>query len=189
MSCRRDADHLAGDATMEWTDERIALLTRLWQEGQSASQVARQLGSVSRSAVIGKIHRLGIAGRDRPTSPRSLGGRPPRSPRPASTTPRRPVEARIAREPRPAPYVVFEADATATLITLSDHGCRWPIGEPDQAGFGFCGRQRAGRGSYCEGHSPMASRRRAVMPEKQIDQLIGRYGDAPAHGFRKTANG
>jgi len=174
---------------MEWTDERIALLTRLWQEGQSASQVARQLGSVSRSAVIGKIHRLGIAGRDRAASPRSLGGRPPKAPRPMSVTSRRLGEGHAPRAPRPAPYVAFEADATATLITLSDHGCRWPIGDPDQAEFGFCGRQRAGRSSYCEGHSPMASRRRTAMPEKQIDQLIGRYGDAPASDFRKTVNG
>jgi len=174
---------------MEWNDERIALLTRLWREGMSASQVARQLGNVSRSAVIGKVHRLGIAGRDLPTLPRNLGGRPQKVARPASVTSRRLNEVRKPREPRPAPYIVFEADPTATLITLSDHGCRWPIGDPDQAGFGFCGRMRSGRGSYCEGHSPMASRRRAAMPEKQIDQLIGRYGDAPTPGFREAAYG
>jgi len=174
---------------MDWNDERISMLTRLWQEGLSASQVARQLGSVSRSAVIGKIHRLGIAGRDLPTLPRNLGGRPQKTVRAASATPRRPSEVRAPREPRPTPYVVFEAGATATLITLSEHGCRWPIGEPEEAGFGFCGRLRVGRGSYCQGHSPMASRRRAALPDKQIEHLIGRYGDTPTIGLREAANG
>ena len=64
---------------MEWNDERIAALTRLWKEGYSAAQVARELGGVSRSAVIGKIHRLGIAGRDAPSGLRGLwprGGDP-----------------------------------------------------------------------------------------------------------------
>ena len=174
---------------MEWNDERIALLTRLWREGHSAAQVARQLQGVSRSAVIGKIHRLGIAGRNLPAAPRNLGNRQPPAARPASQPPRRAGEVRAPRAPRPA-FVVFEGGPTATLITLADHGCRWPIGEPDQADFGFCGRLRAGRGSYCQGHSPMASHRRlAALPDKQIDRLLDRYVDAPAPAWREGANG
>ena len=46
-----------------WTDERVDLLRRLWEEGQSASKIAAQLGGVTRNAVIGKVHRLGFAGR------------------------------------------------------------------------------------------------------------------------------
>ncbi|HEX4182216.1 MAG TPA: GcrA family cell cycle regulator, partial [Caulobacteraceae bacterium] len=45
---------------MDWTAERVSALTRLWQEGLSASQVADQLGGVSRSGVLGKLHRLGL---------------------------------------------------------------------------------------------------------------------------------
>lgn len=59
---------------MSWTDERVAKLKELWNDGKSASQIAKQLGSCSRNAVIGKVHRLGLAGRatpSRPAKPRS----------------------------------------------------------------------------------------------------------------------
>lgn len=51
---------------MSWTDERVGLLTRLWSEGHSASQIAGQLGGVTRNAVIGKVHRLKLEGRVKP---------------------------------------------------------------------------------------------------------------------------
>src|SRR5579871_2315802 len=158
---------------MEWNEERIAALARLWKEGFSAAQVAQQLGGVSRSAVIGKIHRLGIAGRDAPSRPRGSvartatkratvqGGR-------RKTTPAAPRRALL-------PVAPFEVAPTATLISLNEHGCRWPIGDPDDENFGFCGRRREGRGAYCEGHMPMSlSRRLATIPAKQIDHLVTR---------------
>ena len=49
---------------MSWTDERVAILTRMWMEGASASQIAKELGSVTRNAVIGKVHRLGLNNRN-----------------------------------------------------------------------------------------------------------------------------
>ncbi len=164
---------------MEWNEERIEALTRMWREGLSASQVARQLGGVSRSAVIGKVHRLGIAGRDAPSRPNALGGRPSIRLRASAGGVRRTPSAapRAARAPTPtAPSVAFEVGPTATIHTLSEHGCRWPIGEPDQPSFGFCGRLRVGSGSYCSGHSPMSTRRReAPMKDKDIDRLVSRY--------------
>ena len=48
---------------MAWTEERVELLKKLWAEGLSASQIAGRLGGVTRNAVIGKVHRLGLAGR------------------------------------------------------------------------------------------------------------------------------
>ena len=52
---------------MSWTDERVELLSKLWQDGRSASQIAGELGlGVTRNAVIGKVHRLGLAGRPKP---------------------------------------------------------------------------------------------------------------------------
>ena len=48
---------------MAWTDERVETLKKLWGEGLSASQIAGRLGSVTRNAVIGKVHRLGLSGR------------------------------------------------------------------------------------------------------------------------------
>ncbi|MCP1167984.1 GcrA cell cycle regulator, partial [Limimaricola sp. ASW11-118] len=48
---------------MSWTDERVETLKRMWNEGQSASQIAKELGGVTRNAVIGKVHRLGLSNR------------------------------------------------------------------------------------------------------------------------------
>lgn len=48
---------------MSWTDERVQLLKKLWVDGQSASQIAKELGGVTRNAVIGKVHRLGLSNR------------------------------------------------------------------------------------------------------------------------------
>lgn len=70
------------ETTASWTDERVSLLQKLWSEGLSASQIATQLGGVSRNAVIGKIHRLGLSGRAK------TAGQPrPRKQRPATTKP------------------------------------------------------------------------------------------------------
>ena len=51
---------------MSWTDERVELLKKMWSEGQSASQIAKELGGVTRNAVIGKVHRLGLSNRTGP---------------------------------------------------------------------------------------------------------------------------
>jgi GcrA cell cycle regulator len=162
---------------MDWNNERIEALTKMWREGLSASQVARQLGGVSRSAVIGKVHRLGIAGRDAPTRP--MGGRPSTRVRATPGGVRRPQTLRTPREPAISlPRVAFEVAATASIHTLTAHACRWPIGEPDQAGFGFCGRLRTGHASYCDGHAPMATRRRETsMKPKEIERLASRFAD------------
>jgi hypothetical protein len=86
---------------------------------------------------------------------------------------------------RPSPQEAFEVAPTATLASLSEHGCRWPIGEPGEAGFGFCGRTRAGRGAYCQGHSPMSvGRRISALSAKQMDRLLDRYGDSTALRLR-----
>jgi GcrA cell cycle regulator len=66
---------------MTWTDERVETLKRLWTDGLSASQIAAELGGITRNAVIGKVHRLGLSGRAKSPSsaaPRARQGRPPR---------------------------------------------------------------------------------------------------------------
>ena len=61
---------------MNWTDERVELLKKLWSEGLSASQIAAQLGSVTRNAVIGKVHRLKLSSRGRSTAAPRVRRRP-----------------------------------------------------------------------------------------------------------------
>src|SRR5580704_12581112 len=81
---RRAFRRLEGDA-MGWTEERVELLKKLWLEGLSASQIAKQLGGVTRNAVIGKVHRLGLSGRATPSQPSRPTFKAPRPPRPASS--------------------------------------------------------------------------------------------------------
>ena len=49
---------------MAWSDERVAVLKKMWLEGNSASEIAKELGNITRNAVIGKVHRLGLSNRD-----------------------------------------------------------------------------------------------------------------------------
>jgi len=85
--------------------------------------------------------------------------------------------------------------ATATIQTLTKHACRWPIGEPDQGDFGFCGRLITGAGSYCAGHAVMSVRRRDTsMPSKEIERIVSRFVEsapaepaAPAIPWREIA--
>ena len=145
---------------MGWTDERVESLKKLWQDGLSGDQIAKQLGGVTRNAVIGKVHRLGLSGRATPSKPARPVFKAPRSPRPAaaSVARRRVAEPApiVAPAPIPAPVqYVAEAPGTATILTLDAHMCKWPIGDPFTDGFTFCGR-RQDDGPYCLEHARVA---------------------------------
>ena len=120
---------------MSWTDERVETLKKMWAEGQSASQIAKELGSVTRNAVIGKVHRLGLSNRvspggkdedeveevpvaapPRPEPPRPAPPEPPRAAEPAP----RPVEP-----PTPAP-----AAPVATVAPIPLRKQIIPAGQP-----------------------------------------------------------
>jgi len=118
---------------MSWTDERIDMLRKMWEAGQTASQIAEELGGVSRNAVIGKAHRLGLQSRPSPVKPNDGSAKaaaaaaaaaapqaaapPEPKPTPAPAAPRPPVErvappvAAAPPPPPPAPRPVIEADA------------------------------------------------------------------------------
>src|SRR6185503_18971360 len=79
------------EANMGWTDERVELLRKLWQDGLSASQIAGELGNgITRNAVIGKVHRLGMSGRVKPPSAATARPRAPKPARPPGMMPIRP---------------------------------------------------------------------------------------------------
>ncbi len=90
---------------MSWTDERVETLKKMWAEGQSASQIAKELGGVTRNAVIGKVHRLGLSNRvggaGGPADGEEEVVAAPVPPRPVVEAPRPPEPARVA-EARPA---------------------------------------------------------------------------------------
>lgn len=152
---------------MGWTDERVEILKKLWLEGLSASQIAKQLGGVTRNAVIGKVHRLGLSGRAAPSQPARPIFKAPRPPRPLVASPpvhrRVVVEAVIAAAPSPPVAAVeiravarVESAGTATVLTLGAHMCKWPIGDPSTDDFSFCGRRSSTDGPYCVEHAQVA---------------------------------
>jgi GcrA cell cycle regulator len=144
---------------MGWTDERVETLKKLWLDGLSASQIAKQLGGVTRNAVIGKVHRLGLSGRATPSQPQRTVFKAPRAPRPAvsvAPAPRRAIEpSSIPAAQAIQPYI-SEEPGTATVLTLGAHMCKWPIGDPSSDGFTFCGRRSEREGPYCTEHARVA---------------------------------
>jgi len=141
---------------MEWTEERIEALKTLWTEGNTASEVSRRLG-VTRNAVIGKVHRLGMGGRHKAAAPRAISAPSPRRTRAASSWAAA-APPLAAPPPRPTRIEPLEFAPMADLLTLSAHSCRWPIGHPDDPEFGFCGRERQANVSYCADHRRLALR-------------------------------
>lgn len=122
---------------------------------------------------------MGIAGRDRATAPRALGRTNRRRFTPGQSNPiARPRPARSSSPPTPPRIPGPELTATATILTLSDTDCRWPIGDPQEAAFGYCGRFRGRHVSYCDHHAgvaiPKRSPARAVAGlAKLFDQFAG----------------
>jgi GcrA cell cycle regulator len=149
---------------MGWTDERVETLKKLWLDGLSASQIAKQLGGVTRNAVIGKVHRLGLSGRAAPSQPARPAFKAPRPARPAATAvpmarraappQTREVSPTTARVPSQPPQP--EERGVATVLTLGAHMCKWPIGDPATDDFSFCGRRSADDGPYCVEHARVA---------------------------------
>ncbi len=149
---------------MSWTDDRVAMLRELWTKGLSASQIAVQLGGVSRNAVIGKAHRLGLESRP---SPIRGGGGGSRSRRNRAIS--RAIEARALRGtmadeeiggekvvPEPGEKIIEQALAPPARPVSDVKECLWPIGDPGDAGFGFCGQDTAPGRPYCFDHCAVA---------------------------------
>ena len=140
-----------------WCGERVDLLKKLWADGLSASQIARKIGEVTRNAVIGKIHRLGLtcpnAARRVPRGPtvkRAARIQFPKAPPPAVTRP----PARILKPVLgPAPE---GAITLANIGDLTETMCHWPNGDPREGGFHFCARRKDRKAAYCEHHAAIA---------------------------------
>ena len=152
---------------MSWNDERVDLLSRLWLEGRSASQIATELGQgVTRNAVIGKVHRLGLSGRVKlaPSAPatrlrvKPVNKQDERQPHVVSIAPAMetlaPPPPAIAQ--RPSSDVVIPFSNRVTIMELRDTMCRWPLGDPTSVDFRYCGSRSGALGPYCDEHARMA---------------------------------
>lgn len=167
---------------MNWTDERVEKLKKLWSEGLSASQIAAQLGGVSRNAVIGKVHRLNLPGRAKAGGAPAAARAPKRpaaapaprnptfAPRTVTRTVARPVGATLVQEevevddtvevatytPSTRGNVVVPISRRLGLTELTERTCKWPVGDPLKDDFHFCGGEAPESSPYCTYHQRLA---------------------------------
>lgn len=172
---------------MSWTNERIELLQKLWLDGWSASRIASELAhGITRNAVIGKVYRLGLSGRAKaaiahvPAAP--LHEKAPRRathPRPSAAPPSigntaLALQPMVIEAPQPQAVkdVVVPICEPVTIMELRESMCRWPMGDPTQSEFRFCGAKKLpGQGPYCACHAGIAyhgqhDRRRERPPQR-----------------------
>lgn len=181
---------------MSWTDERIGLLKKMWKDGKSAAEIAKTLGKgVTRNAVIGKAHRMGLSGRPSPIKkpvPAAKKETPKKEvvkniAKKLAVAETRPVKASpFAREPEPLKKPLKEIaplNGGIPLVDLSERMCKWPIGDPRDDDFTFCGHPIRVGTPYCPGHAAAAyqtsSRRgqHAVVAapaneDKEVDEKV-----------------
>ena len=186
---------------MAWNDERVELLKKLWADGLSASQIAGRLGGVTRNAVIGKVHRLGLSGRA--TTSRMKSHRP----RARAQSAKRLMKPRFANIGNPAlrnlylgdtePYtppaeeLEIPLNERKYIQTLTEISCRWPIGDPQHVEFHFCGKSKVTGLPYCEFHArrafqpPQPRRRDREVPVPML--VVAPSGAEPIAGPREPA--
>ena len=178
---------------MGWTAERVAQLCSLWDAGKSAAEIAAELGGLTRSAVLGKMHRLRnrsampvseirqeqLTARARAAEERELRRKRTRE---AKNEAQRMVQRLVNRGN--SGFVVIDGRAGRTerpliddqqipleqrksILELTEHTCRWPVGEPEKPDFFFCGAEPQASSVYCSVHHcvayrPVVGRRRAA---------------------------
>jgi GcrA cell cycle regulator len=172
------------DAGVTWTDERVELLKKLWSDGLSASQIAAEIGSVTRNAVIGKVHRLGLSGRGKakaaPPQRSRKATRTPSAPSPISqSAPRSSVILAPAPEVPAAEPDVQEVEQDVaipmservTIMDLRESMCRWPMGDPTKPEFRFCGARAVAGLPYCAHHARVAYQ---PVTDRKRDRRVAR---------------
>ncbi len=162
----------------KWTNERVEILTKLWCEGKTAKEIAGVLGDgVTRNAVIGKAHRLKLSGRVSPiqqnksveqeaveTKAKKTGKVLEATRTTQTVLQRKKATAQAAEKPKTQKIARSDISALAdkglgkpvSMIDLKDTMCKWPIGDPQEEGFHFCGARKNNSGTYCEQHAQIA---------------------------------
>ncbi len=150
---------------MSWTDERIEKLTKMWEGGATASQIAEELGGVSRNAVIGKAHRLGLKARPSPVKPNEKEA----APAPAPRAPKAEAAPRPAPVPRPAPAAAPRAPAPAPAAAATGDAPAAPAPGPRIVSVGPGGFLRQGPGDQQAPIPPAPPRR--LVPAKPSPEM------------------
>lgn len=145
---------------MAWTEQMVEDLRQMWIEGLTANEIAKKLG-VSKNSIVGKVHRLCLTARPSPIKKKEEAEIPQK-------TDKTPIIETISeeflpeiKEEEPSEIAKISAPKPSAvngvkLVNLDSHTCRWPIGDPRDEDFCFCGKKvRAGQ-TYCDEHAAMA---------------------------------
>ena len=159
-----------------WDEARESKLKELWEKGHTASQIAKILGDTTRNAVIGKAHRLKLAGRTQ--------SRKSEKQKKQSVGAQSKEEKYISRRSRFKSLLLdknFEPENPKKLEELGDKNCRWPIGHPPEKDFHFCGRKPLEKFPYCKLHVLYA-----FQPKNAKDEDIITKEDMPEMDEKKA---
>jgi len=144
---------------MIWTDEAVEELRRMWDRGMTTGQIAKAL-NVTKNSIIGKVHRLCLTARPSPIKKVSekKEKKPVASPKASKPTKVKVIQEKPAKDCResvkePAPLV---EETNIPLVKLDNHTCRWPLGDPRDDDFCFCGKRVKTGQTYCEEHASIA---------------------------------
>ena len=133
---------------MSWTEEKVAKLKELWGKGNTASEIAKIIGGISRNAVIGKAHRLNLSAKIKTRAATSNQNY-------ENSLDRNNLKSRKGRKSKFKSLIIekdFEPENPKQLEELDENSCKWPIGHPDEKNFYFCGRSSLKDFSYCKLH-------------------------------------
>lgn len=149
---------------MIWTDETVEELKKMWDRGMTTGQIAKAL-NVTKNSIIGKVHRLCLTARPSPI--KKLPGKestsvakeekPAKAPK--SSAKSAPVAEVVKEIPEPSvakPAATFVEETNIPLVKLDNHTCRWPLGDPRDDDFCFCGKRVRTGQTYCEEHAAIA---------------------------------
>ncbi|PCI01832.1 MAG: global cell cycle regulator GcrA-like protein [Alphaproteobacteria bacterium] len=142
-----------------WTDERVEQLKTLWGAGKTAAEIAKDLGEgLTRNAVIGKAHRLGLSGRVTP------------------------IQKKIDKPLPPESKDLLAKNGGISLLELTEKTCRYPYGDPQKSGFHFCGGDAIPGVPYCGQHAEVSYQRsaRKFTINENTDFDTNKEGDALA---------
>ena len=147
---------------MIWTDEAVEELKKMWDKGMTTGQIAKVL-NVTKNSIIGKVHRLCLTARPSPIkkSSNSSEKKATTSKKVEKETKAKPASKCKAKEKpivveEPKPLTAPIEETNIPLVKLDNHTCRWPMGDPKDEDFCFCGKRIKTGQTYCEEHAMVA---------------------------------
>ena len=150
---------------MIWTDEAVEELKKMWDKGMTTGQIAKAL-NVTKNSIIGKVHRLCLTARPSPIKKSSTKDAEKKSVTSSKKTEKATSKTTETKESKkviekandivePQKNNVVE-ELNIPLVKLDNHTCRWPLGDPKDEDFCFCGKRIKTGQTYCEEHALIA---------------------------------